>query len=63
MRCVDGSQTIPLDLRTIAEIQRQVIEQSKRNYASRLFHSKTNRDKITSWTAELSRILQVFNVS
>ena len=48
--------------RAVAEIQRNVTKQSKRNPVSRLFHAKVDKDAITAWRVELNRILHVFNV-
>src|SRR5258708_3197989 len=48
--------------RTVAEIQKNVVKQSKRNPASRLFHAKNDKDTIAAWRLELNRILHVFNV-
>ena len=46
----------------MAEIQRKIIKQGKRNVISRHFHAKNDKDKITAWRLDLDRILQVFNV-
>ena len=48
--------------RTVAEIQRRVIKQSKRNSVSRLFHAKNDKEKVAAWKSDLNRILHVFNV-
>src|SRR5580698_3275194 len=48
--------------RTVADIQREVIEQSQRNRIYRLFHAKGDKDKIVAWRVNLNRILHVFNV-
>ncbi|KAF9792058.1 hypothetical protein BJ322DRAFT_974331, partial [Thelephora terrestris] len=47
-------------LRTVAEIERNVQKQSKRNAASRLFHAKNDKDKIAGWVSDLNKILQIF---
>ena len=46
----------------MAEIQRQIIKQSGRNAATRLFHAKNDKETIAAWKSDLNRILQVFNV-
>ena len=46
----------------MAEIQRKVIKQRGRSPASRLIHAKNDKEAITAWKLELSRILHVFNV-
>ena len=48
--------------RTVAEIQRKVIKQSRRNPVSRLFHSTGDKDIIAAWRLDLNRIIHVFNV-
>ena len=50
------------DRRTVAEMQRKAIKQGKRNAASRLFHTKFDKDTIACWKQDLNRILQIFNV-
>ena len=50
------------DHRTVAEIQRRVIKQSRRNVVSRLFHAKNDKETIAAWKSDLNRILHVFNV-
>ena len=47
---------------TVAEIQRRVTKQSKRNGVSRLFHARNDKEKIAAWKSEINRILHVFNV-
>ena len=46
----------------MAEIQKNVVKQSKRNPVSRLFHAKSDKETIATWRLELNRILHVFNV-
>jgi len=46
----------------VAEIQRNVIKQGKRNVISRHLHAKNDKDKIAAWKSDLNRILQIFNV-
>jgi len=48
--------------RTVAEIQNNVIKQSGRNAASRLFHARNDKETIAAWKSELNRILVIFNV-
>ena len=40
----------------------EVTKQSQRNIGSRLFHSKNDKEEITSWKQDLNGILQIFNV-
>ena len=51
-----------LDHRTLAEIQRKVKKQGKRNVASRLACAKGDKDKIAAWKQDLLRVLNVFTV-
>jgi len=46
----------------VAEIQRKIIKQSKRNVVSRHFHAKLDKETIATWRSDLVRILHVFNV-
>ena len=48
--------------RTVAEIQRKVIKQRGRNAVSRILNAKNDRETITAWKSDLSRMLHVFNV-
>ena len=50
------------NFRTLAEIQRNVAEQGERNVASRMFHSRNDKDAIAAWRQNLNTILQIFNV-
>ena len=60
---LDSSLTTrALDHRTVAKIQRKVIEKSGRNAVSRTFQARDDKDAITAWKLDLGRILQVFNV-
>ena len=51
-----------LDRRTVAEIQRKIIEKRERNPLSQLVHAKNDKEIIAAWRLDLIRILQVFNV-
>ena len=53
---------LSVDLRTVADIQRKIIKQDKRNAVTQLFHAKNDKEKIATWRADLNRILLVFNV-
>lgn len=44
------------------EIRRKAIKRAKRNVVSRFLHAKNDKEMITSWKADLSGILHVFNV-
>jgi hypothetical protein len=52
-----------LNRRTLAEIQRKIIEKGKWNAISRLFHAKIDKETITAWKSDLNKTLLVFNVS
>src|SRR5882757_5929665 len=45
------------------EIRENIIGRDKRGILSRLFHSKSDKEKIPAWTSDLTRALLVFNVS
>ena len=51
-----------LDRRTLAEVQRKVNKQGKRNTVSRFLHAKDDKDKIIAWKQDLVRVLNVFTV-
>ena len=55
--------TDALGRRTMAEIQRKVARQGKRNTASRLIIAKGDKDKIAGWKQDFVRVLHIFNVS
>jgi len=46
----------------VAEIQKAVIKQGRRNVVSRHLHAKNDKEKIAAWKLDLNRILHVFNV-
>ena len=46
----------------MAEIQRKVVDQSRRNMGSRLFHANSDKEEIAGWKLDLNGILHVFNV-
>jgi divalent metal cation (Fe/Co/Zn/Cd) transporter len=46
----------------VAEIQKKVVKQSRRNAVSRLLHARNDKETIGGWRLELNRILHVFNV-
>jgi hypothetical protein len=46
----------------VAEIERKVKEESRRNVALRLLHAKNDKDKIAGWASDINKILQIFNV-
>ena len=52
----------PIDRRTVAEIQRKIAKQAKRNVISRHLHAKNDKETIATWRSDLNRILLVFNV-
>ena len=51
-----------VNCRTVAEIQRNIVERGKRNAVTRLFHVKNDKEAVTTWKLDLNRILHVFNV-
>ena len=51
-----------MNRRTVAEIQRRIVKQGGRNGASRLFHTKNDKEMIATWRADLATVLHVFNV-
>jgi len=51
-----------LGRRTVAGIQEKVIEKSGRNLFVRLTHAKNDKEAITAWMSDLTRVLHVFNV-
>ena len=51
-----------LNCRTLAEIQRKVDKQGKRNVVVRLVHAKDDKDKIAAWKQDLVRVLNIFTV-
>ena len=62
MRTLSSPLTGALYRRTLAEIQRKVVKQGKRNVASRFIRAKGDKDKIAGWKQDLLRVLNVFNV-
>jgi hypothetical protein len=46
----------------LAEIQRKVVKQGKRNTVVRFILAKGDKDKIAAWKQDLVRVLHVFNV-
>lgn len=49
--------------RVLAEIERRVVKQGKRNAVSRLVYSMSDKSNIAAWNQDLIRVLHVFNVS
>ena len=62
MHVFGGTPDGSFDYRTVAQIQKKIIKQSRRSSTPRLFYSKNDQEKIVAWRSELSRILHVFNV-
>ena len=58
----EHSTDIALGRSAVAEIQKKVIKQGKRNAVSRLLHAKSDKDMIATWRSDLNGILLVFNV-
>jgi len=61
-RCMQRVTHHALNHRTVAEIQRKVVNQGGRDAASRLFHAKNDKEMIATWRADLTAVLHVFNV-
>ena len=57
-----GDSLTKLSIRTVAEIQRHIVERGRRNAISRRLHAKDDKEAITTWNLELNRILRVFKV-
>jgi hypothetical protein len=51
-----------IDHRSVAEMQRNVDKQGKRNAVSRFISAKGDKEKIAAWNQDLVRVLHVFNV-
>ena len=46
----------------MAEIERGVIKQGKRNVISQHLRAKADKEKIAAWRLDLDKVLQVFDV-
>jgi hypothetical protein len=46
----------------VADIQRNVVKQGKRNGISRHIHARNDKERIAAWKLDLNKILHVFNV-
>ena len=53
---------ITFNRRTVQQVEVGVAEKGKRNRVSRLFHARNDKEMITSWRSDLTRILGIFNV-
>ena len=51
-----------LNRRTVAEIQKKVIEQSGQHRVSRFLHARNDKDTIAAWKPDLNRMLHILNV-
>jgi hypothetical protein len=51
-----------INRRTVAETQRKVVKQGKRNAVFRSIHARGDKEKIAAWKQDLVRVLHVFNV-
>lgn len=49
-------------IRTVDEIQGNILKRGKRNVISRRFHAKDDEKAIAIWRSDLGRILHIFNV-
>ncbi|KAF9780490.1 hypothetical protein BJ322DRAFT_1164320 [Thelephora terrestris] len=50
-----------LNRRTVGAIQRKIVQQGRRNTASRFFYSKIDKSAIAAWGQDLDRILLIFD--
>ena len=46
----------------MAQIQRSAVEPDKRNFISRIFNAKKDKETVAAWRSELDRIVHVFEV-
>ena len=46
----------------MAQIQRSAVEPDKRNFISRIFNARKDKDAVAAWRSELDRIVHVFEV-
>ena len=53
---------IKTSIRTVNEIQTNIVKWNKRNTISRRFHAKDDKEAIAAWRSDLDRVLHVFNV-
>ena len=51
-----------LNHRTVADVQKKIVKQGKRNAVSQLLHAKKDKDMIAACRREVNRILRIFNV-
>jgi len=51
-----------LNRRTVAGIQKKIIEKRGRHLLSRILHAKNDKEAIPAWKLDLNRILHIFNV-
>ena len=51
-----------LNRSTVRKVEERVAEKGKRNSVSKLFHARNDKETISSWRSDLTRILGVFNV-
>ena len=51
-----------LDRRTVAEIQKKIIEKRGRRLLSRIANAKNDKEAIPIWKLDLNRVLHIFNV-
>ena len=51
-----------LNRRTLAEIEKEVVEQGKLDYYSQIMVTRGNRDKVAAWNQDLVRALLAFKV-
>jgi len=50
------------DHRTVKKIEEGVTKKMERNRLSMVFHARNDKEAITSWRSDLTRILAIFNV-
>jgi len=57
-----GNSLIRPSSSTVDDIQRNIIERSKRNAISQRYHVKDDKKAIAAWSLDLNRIRRVFDV-
>ena len=46
----------------MAQIQKSAVEPDNRNLLSRIFNTKSDKDRVAAWRSDLDRILHIFEV-
>ena len=61
-KVLNASAYRALNRRTVAGIQKKIVEKGGRNLVSRLTHAQNDKETIATWKLDLNRILHIFNV-